>query len=559
MLKTKSRLPGRINPFVISIFAFAAGISAYFFFFRQNEISLELKIPEEAVFAEAFSAEIKFTNDSGNSLKDVKIYFFVPAGLYFAEGEKTSRKTIDVGDMGDGEIYQDSFDLVALDASTKKIEVEVSYRPASLNKNLLLSKTAEVKIKSFLEAKIIVPEEVLAGEEFSWSLEYKNDSKNSVLAEMDLGKIAGFTTDFTKKGLEAGGNESGKLEFKGVLMLPDETVTDLKIKIKGKFMGGDYVIAEPTASIRIAPSPLSVKVEANGKSEFTAYPGDILNYRLTVKNNSDAAMESVILTASLKGVMGDFNTLKTDGFFNQASQTISWDYSRVPEFKSLSSGASKILDFSLAIKSDYPLKRINDKNFTLEVKTRVESPTVPRLVNSSKTIGLAESTIKVGGKAKIASQAFFRDAESGILNSGPFPPEAGRPTEFTAHWTLSNYATDLKNVEIRARIEAGVALTEKKSVEVGELSFDEDKNEVVWKIPSVLASSGVVTEPLQAIFQMRALPFSSQVGLYMPLLGETIVSAKDEFTGETLSAGSPSLTTELPFDKTVQPSQGIVR
>jgi len=49
------------------------------------------------------------------------------------------------------------------------------------------------------------------------------------------------------------------------------------------------------------------------------------------------------------------------------------------------------------------------------------------------------------------------------------------------------------------------------------------------------------------------------IGGYMPILGPTSVSAKDDFTGRQTSSFQEFLTTELKGDPTVRSEDGIVR
>ena len=64
----------------------------------------------------------------------------------------------------------------------------------------------------------------------------------------------------------------------------------------------------------------------------------------------------------------------------------------------------------------------------------------------AQTVGLADLETKVAGLVKIESKAYFRDADSGIANSGPWPPKANQATQYTVHWRITNYATDISRV-----------------------------------------------------------------------------------------------------------------
>jgi len=97
-------------------------------------------------------------------------------------------------------------------------------------------------------------------------------------------------------------------------------------------------------------------------------------------------------------------------------------------------------------------------------------------------------------------------------------------------------------------------------VEAGELLFEPESRKVTWRIPKLLATTGVLNEPFVAIFQIKAIPSLEHVGGYMPILGGTNITAMDDFTGDIFSAISEELTTtELRSDNTIRAGEGIVR
>ena len=89
--------------------------------------------------------------------------------------------------------------------------------------------------------------------------------------------------------------------------------------------------------------------------------------------------------------------------------------------------------------------------------------------------------------------------------------------------------------------------------------YDSAIREVSWTIPSVPAGSGVLTKASEAIFQIKVIPSSSQVNQDIDLLGNTIFTATDAFTGENISFSYlPVKSTQLT-DKTVFAGDGIVK
>jgi hypothetical protein len=88
--------------------------------------------------------------------------------------------------------------------------------------------------------------------------------------------------------------------------------------------------------------------------------------------------------------------------------------------------------------------------------------------------------------------------------------------------------------------------------------WNERTREITWAIDRILATKGVIGDPTEAVFQVRAVPTFEQVGRAEPLMTETKLAATDEFTGGVLEFADPALTTALPDDPTVGQSAGIV-
>jgi hypothetical protein len=79
---------------------------------------------------------------------------------------------------------------------------------------------------------------------------------------------------------------------------------------------------------------------------------------------------------------------------------------------------------------------------------------------------------------------------------------------------------------------------------------DPATGQVTWTIPSVPATTGVVSDPAEAVFQVVNTPAVNQVGTNVVLLGPATFTATDEFTSSTVSETAPAVDTSLPQDKT---------
>ena len=175
----------------------------------------------------------------------------------------------------------------------------------------------------------------------------------------------------------------------------------------------------------------------------------------------------------------------------------------------------------------------------------------------SKIFSKARVETKVRGNLTVDAKGFFRDAESGILNRGPVPPKAGQATDFTIHWALKGYASDISNIEVSAPLGENVKLIGEPKSNAGTVpAYDNQRNLVIWNVSRVRANQGVVGDPVEAIFQVEAVPSASQVGKYMVLIGDTHVKGTDDFTGQEVLNNDISVNTALPDDVTVSGQVG---
>jgi len=202
---------------------------------------------------------------------------------------------------------------------------------------------------------------------------------------------------------------------------------------------------------------------------------------------------------------------------------------------------------------------LGDKNFSLKAEAEISSPTVPYYLSAAQTTGLANLETKVAGATKIETKAYFWDASSGIANHGLWPPKVNQPTQYTVHWLITNYSTDIHNVEVRAFLESGVTWTGKVKGNTDSLpTYNDRTQEVIWTISKIPATKGVISSPLEVVFQIEATPDVTQAGNYQPLIKETSITALDDFTETRIQNQAAAVTTVLPDDLTIGQIKGIV-
>lgn len=547
------------------------GGSFYFYnyFSTSRGISLSLSVQKNVLAGVPFDIAVNFSNGSKNSLKEANFSLFLPEGaviLGAGNGKRVFSK--EIGDLGSGEDFQDKIKAVIFgdNQSVKNFSASISYS-SSFGSRFEKNESLDVLIREpGIKVDLMAPEKVLNGEEFNLAVNYSNMSDFDF---SDVKLVFDFPKGFSLKkvdrqmsgnilgigGLRQG--ESGSVVITGVVVGPEKSFFEIKSKVESSYNGENIAIAEKSATVNIVSSPLSLKIIPS--PDAPVFSGGSLRYSLVYGNNTNVGLKDAIIKAKLTGTMFDFFSLKTNGSFSSRDNTIIWNAASSPELKMIDSGASGAVEFEIQLKPNYPIKKINDKNFSLKVDAEISSPTVPYYVASEKTIGLASSEIKVGGMVGIESKVYFKDLLSGILNKGFLPPKVNQPVDFTIHWEIKNFSTDIKNVVVKSNLQPGVKFTGAVKSNINSVPvFNDRTQEITWQIDRIIATKGIISAPVEAVFQVEVVPNITQIGSEIPLIGDVLINAFDEFVGMQINGQFSALTTQNLSDSNFDSNYGNV-
>jgi hypothetical protein len=535
---------------------------------------ITLTAPEEVSVGVPFELIIEAHNDSESILENAELSIELPEELVFV-GQETGDviKFKNLGSLGIGSITEERIEVVALSGENniRQIITSISYSPGTVGSRF--KKTVEHTfpiIGSSIGFDIEVPTKVFTGEAFTVRITYQN---KGVIDLENVSLTFAYPSAFTIRsssfestsnnvwnlGSVKAGSED-EVIITGELVGPDNAFFEFDAIVQAVFGGRLYPIAEKSAAVTISPSPLALTISVNNDPTFIASPGNDLQYRINFINSTDVGLRDVIVTAQLIGEMFDLTSISTNGVLRSHDNTLIWNAANTSGLSIVNPGASGQIEFTIRTKKEYPIKRLSDRNFMLKVAAAIESPTVPFFVEGNKTVSVAELETKVNGQVIIDAQGFFRDAASGILNKGNIPLRVGNATQFTIHWVLTNYSNDIEQVEVRAFLGGNVRFTGiTKSNGETEPVYNERTQEVIWTIPVIPAAKGLLNKPLEAIFQVEAIPSVTQVGNSMSLIRETTVTATDSFTKVRLSHVDGQITTVTLDDLTVSSNQGEVQ
>jgi hypothetical protein len=570
-------------PFWFRRLVFAAAVvlvfivigTAVFFvsFLRSGDnVVLELEGPGEVLRGVPFEVSVNVNNNTDSLVSGAELSVSPGKGVRdLGNLDGNGVFTDSIGDLGSGSLAKKTYRFIAT-APEGEEEIVFSMSYFSSHQNSFETRAvSKVKIRGeAAKIEIEKPEQILPGSVFGLNIKYENLS-GADLPEAVLKVEYPSAFRFVSASLEPDSlnnywrlgelmkNSSGNLEIRGRLEGGGSGPFTLPVTLSSKILGEDFPVAEGMAELSVSPSPVGLSALINRRESYVARVGDRLTYIIRYENSSGIALTDVVLKAGLSGEMYDFSSISSNGQVNVAARTVTWDVSNVPALRLVGAGAAGEVSFEVKLKDQFPINRLNDKNFSLKLLAELTSPSVPYYLSASETRAEASVETKVAGLVGVDAQAFYRDPLSKIINIGPMPPKVGTPTAYTIHWILRNYGTDISNVSVKIYLPENVRWTGivKSNTDTVPL-YDEETREVAWNLEAIRATKGVLDEPLAAVFQIEATPVNSDLGNFQNLVSATILSAIDDFTGLELVASDIALTSFLPDDVTVGGNGGRV-
>jgi len=531
----------------VTLVVIATGVITYLWYQARQAGGVDIAItaPDSVEIGVPFTASIAVSNTGSGIAQQTSLALSLPDGFVFMS-EAASKRVVtkSLGSLGTGTVTNQEFRIMPVSGENNLVQLEalLSYIPTDLGSRFEKQAVKDVSIgTSGISLDIAAPQKIFAGETFEVKVDYKNESITDFHnLQLLLQYPRGFTfvsstlhpdednTLWKLGDLRAG--SQGSFTIKGTMTGPDNAFFDFVVGINTSFLGKEYAINQKTASISIAASPFSLVVTVNDRSDYVATANDVLTYELTYTNNTDIGLKDVIITARLIGTMFDQSRINSHEGVVKPNGTIEWNAARVADLAVIRPGETGSVSFSAGTLSQYPIRRISDKNFTLKMSAEIESPSVPQSVASSRTIGSVSTETKVGGTLRPSMSAFFKD-KSGIKNTGPLPLKVAAPTTFTMYWTLRNEATDMDGVTFKTFLGPNVRYTGTYVASNGVApEYNTRTQEFIWRVGRVSATKGIIDAPLDLAFQVEITPSSDQLNQFPVLLGETTVTGTDLFT-----------------------------
>ena len=569
-LFNRKNLPKTITAIIIILLLIAVGaiIRGRLSFSRAN-IDLNIGAPQDIASGKEIFLTIKYQNNNRVNLNDVYLVLDFPSGIFSIEGKELHREQRSLKTINRKSGGQEEFNvrIVGEKGEAKTITATLDYQPKNINSRFENTAANRLEINSVLiSIKIDGPDNAMAGQEVSYLVEYENKTNKDI---SDLKIEAEYNKDFKVKdinpqpikdtnnvwqldNLKAGEKRSinlvGNLEGQeGEDKVLKVTVSKLENEAYLQYSRSEY-------HSKIAQSPLllNIGLEEINNEECNLNPGQVLNYKIEFKNNTDVALRELILKVYLEDSVFDFRkiNLMGAGFFDSRENIATWAGGEIPALNLLEPNQSGSVNFSVELKRPMPMTGYNDKNFQAIISAEIGTLTVPAKFAVPELKIAKEFSCKINSELSIETKVYYNEPASGIFNTGPLPPKVDSLTTYTIHWQITNGSNDLENVRINAVLPQGISWSNYYVNRVlnSQVYYNERTKEVGWEIQKVPAGIGYILPVYEIIFQIGITPSINQVGSTPTLINRSYAEGKDIFTNTILIDSAGEIDTSIPDD-----------
>ena len=543
--------------------------------FKESDVVLELEGPTQISSGDEVVYKLKYENKTRSTLYDLNFVFFYPEGSTIVTNNGVKEDQIEdfsIEKLSPGESGEKEFPafLVGERGSIKIAKMVLSFRAGDLRSSFEKTTSFSTTIISTpISLTLAAPPSVVPGADLQYILDYRNESNDDISdLIVELNYPDGFSPKIFEPSPNVGNNswfiqslrkgEGGRILINGSLDGPEGESKVVSAKLRHK-VGGTYVDYQKVFSATIISNPiLGLSLFVNDAVDYTAALGDKLTYGIKYKNNSNISLSNLNLEVRLEGEMFDLSKLDTKGgFYDDTSNTITWNSSTVPEFLNFISNSAGQVSFSVFIKSSFSssVPGASSDKF-IKVSARLSTPNIPAGIETGSAAVSSGIITKIGTQPTLNQLSYYNDPDFG--SSGPMPPRVGEESFFTIHWQLTNPGNDMENVKITAKLPTGATWdNETRTTENQPApSFNSNLSEVIWNLGRLPYGTGIIAGKYEASFRIKIKPSVGQAGSSALLLENIQFSGIDSFTRQSIVINKPNVTTDSSVDR---PREGTVQ
>jgi hypothetical protein len=583
---TKKRLLGY---FIIALLFMLAVVSvAGFFIFNRgqsggdNSIQLTIDAPKDVASGEEVLFEITYLNKENVAISEADITLLYPDGFHFsrsdpeAENESNTFWRLNGIASGAGGRIKIYGQVIGEIDETKTFQATIDYTPSNFSSAFKERASHSLEVtSSIFDLALKAPLRIVSGQDTEIEVTVKNNS------DIDLSNVkvvATYPENFVLKNSDPEVLDDEKSWFFKKLKTKDEQIImlngifegdpgetqEVKMKLGIVMNNGEFRLQnEKSALIFLVKPELNLQLTVDGyNQENSTNVGDVLEYKIAYQNASDLKLENIVLQArfATDTQILDFSSIEdsNNGVIDEDQKTITWSADEMEELSAIVPRAEGSFAVAIPIVSSLSPQKSTDNNFSVDTFVKVNSLEAENTGNFETMSESNHVIIKMNSKVNLQAEARYYSDEFEKLGSGPLPPIVGEATTYRIFWTVTNMYNDIKNVEVSAVLPKDVSWNGNyEGSSDTKVTFNRSTRTVTWKIKNLPANSGTLLPIAEATFDISITPTMQQVGKLVMLTQESVLNARDGFTGFDVEVDDRVITTDLENDVAAR-GRGVV-
>lgn len=539
-----------------------------------DNINIEISSPVAVAGGEQFETSFTVTNNNKVALNDVTLYVEYPTG--FSDpilGTTLPRYTKNFGVVSAGGLVTEKKNVLVYgeENTQKEIAVVLEYRIAGSNATLKKKSSYTVRISSSpLNVTLGMVKEASAGQEIEMQINIESNSQNAT-ADVLVG--ATYPNNFVFKSSlpsPSYGNNSwalGAMEGQGKRTIKikgiidgdegEEKITKISVGTQNpkdeRQIGVVYNTVTETTVITKSLFSIDVSLDGDRALEHAVPFEKGVRADITWKSNSPTKITDAVIEVKLKGET--FNRYSvyasSGGFYRSLDDTVVWEKTTTPELAVLDPGEQGTVGFSFSprVAGVGAGNMLKNPQITLEVTARARRASVD--AGSSEIITFATRKIKIETDISLLARGLYSTGP--IKNFGPLPPRVEQETSYTIVWTVRNGSNNISDVAVKTTLPIYASWLANISPTGEDVKYDAGNATIMWNAGRIPAGG-----TRETAFQVSITPSLSQRNQLPVIVGESFLSATDDFTKTQIGDRKSSITTNIIADPQYRGNQGVV-
>lgn len=570
-MKKGATFPIKILIGSVVFFVIALGVVFYEFLGGNNIVSgnnivVTVKAPISVASGETWPFEIDIKNNNSITLSGVDMGVAYPSGATEISNTSLPAKRVQsfLGDILPGQNVKKNLSVILFGTENEKKEINITLEYKVAGSNSLFNKTKTVTVLvSSAPVSIVVtnPIQVNTNQEVNFSVDVTSNSLSvikNLLLKVDY--PFGFTFVGSSPKTFSGNNlwligdlnpgVKRTITFSGTLSGQEGEERGFNFSTGSQSPADSSVIgatfATSFSSVTINRPFVSADVTLNGDNSptFISLAGSKIEAVVNWQNNLPNEVSDVSIVVKLSGNSIDKSSVQADGgFYQSVNNTITFNKTTDDTFASLTPGQVGTSKFTF---SSFGANSITGSGLSNPIINLDVSVSGQQVGNQTNVLFSDSRKIKISANPRLLAKVLHYVGP--FQNSGPVPPKSEQETTYTVTWTVTNPINNLSSAQVKATLPPYVKWLGAVSPDSEKMNYDAGTGVITWNVGNVTAGAGTVSAAHEVSFQISFLPSVDQIGTAPDLVGEAILSAKDNFTLTAVSASFPAVNTRLNND-----------